>query len=131
ESLDLAMPPQLGGQVAQAPGDIAIAATGRDGAVLRVDQGAARLHQARTVVEPAAGPGLLHHVLDVLSRRVMVIDVEMPTVDVRIDDVIVVAWGVVLDEPSGVEIADRLDHVADPLLGVAVLLVIRLLAQAP
>ena len=39
EALDLAVPAQLRGQVAEAPGDVAVAAAGRHRAILGVDQG--------------------------------------------------------------------------------------------
>ena len=58
-----------------------------------------RLRQARAVVETAAGLGLGDDVLDVPPGLLVVVDVEMPAIQVGVGDVIVVARRVVLDEP--------------------------------
>ncbi len=67
--------------------------------------------------------GFGDHVLDVTPRLLMIINIEMPAIQIRIDNVVVIAGRVVLDQPGRVQRADGLNHVAHPLLRVAVLFV--------
>ena len=112
---DLLVQAQFVGQVLEAPGDVLIALPGPDPAVLAVHQRLIALHVALHVIEARPREGLLDHLGDVLAGRGVVVDVEMPGVDVG-DHVIVVAGRVVLHQPGRIQVPGAMVHGLDPLV---------------
>ena len=67
------------------------------------------------VVEGGAGIRLLDDVGDVLFGAGVVVNIEVPGVDVCLD-VVEETWGVVFDEACGIEGFGEVIHLAHPLL---------------
>src|SRR5262249_24508487 len=90
-ALDLRLAADQGGQVAAGPGAGAVAAAGRHAPILRVDEGRGALNLAGAVVKRAARLGPLDDLVDVPGGCGVVVDVEVPGVQVGARDVVVVA----------------------------------------
>ena len=110
----------------EAPAHVAIAVERADAAVFAVDERLGALPETVDVVEGGAGVGLGDDLLDVLAGLGVVVEVEVPGIDVgvavgEVGEVVPVDDAHVLDEAGGVELLREFPHALHPLVGALVL----------
>ena len=112
---DFGVEAELVGEVFEAPRDIFIACACGDTAVFAVNQRRVGLHVITGVVERGTGICLLDDVGDVLFGARVVVNIEVPGVDVCLD-VIIEARRVIFNEARGIEGFGEVIHLAHPFL---------------
>ena len=120
------MAAQFVGEELETPGNIHVAIERADAAEFAIDERLLPLGIAFLVVESRAFVGLRNHAFNVRPRFCVVVDVEMPGIDVGIAmgvimQVLPMDHAHVLDEPGGVQGFRQFPHLLHPALRTPVL----------
>jgi hypothetical protein len=119
---DLLMAAEFVGEEFEAPTDVAISIKSADAAVLAIDEWLAFVKEPGNVVERGTDEGGGDDIIDVGFGFLIIVDVEVPGVNVGVTMLVIlevfpVADAHVFDEASGVEVFGEFPHAMDPDLG--------------